>query len=70
MLQCIDKVQIGQIIQRIMILKDLKQWLTFGVAFQTNEIDSYFMLSNFGLCNIKILGRFECNLGNTSFLEE
>ena len=25
-----------------------------GVAFQTNEIGSYFMLSYFGICNIKI----------------
>ena len=43
--------------------------VTLGVAFQTNEIGSYFMLSYFGICNIKILGRFECNLGNISFLE-
>ena len=41
-----------------------------GVAFQTEEIGNYFMLSYFGIFNIKILGRFECNLGNISFLEE
>ena len=38
-----------------------------GVAFQTNEIGSYFMLSYLEYAVLRFLGRFECNLGNNFF---
>ena len=33
---------------------------------KTEEINSSVLLPYFGKCIIKILGRFECNLGNIS----
>ena len=39
-------------------------------TYKTEEISISVLLSYFGICNIKILGRFECNLGNISFVEE